>query len=69
MILKTVITSNCFLFAGDGFLLEKVEFPGDCACKLSHDLSRYLFLAKRWLVTMNEIKTEPLFFLFCFFFG
>ena len=37
--LPNTITSNCFLFADDCLLLEKVQSPGDCASKLNHKLS------------------------------
>ena len=60
--LPTTITSNCFLFADDCFLLEKVQSPGDCASKLNHDLRSISDWAKRWLVTMNETKTKAIVF-------
>ena len=55
--LPTTITSNCFLFANDCYLLEKVQSPGDCASKLNHDLRLISDWAKRCLVTVNETKT------------
>ena len=47
--LPTTITSNCFLFADDCFLLEKVQSPGDCAAKLNHDLRS---IPDMWLVSL-----------------
>ena len=37
--LPVTISSRCFLFADDCFLLEKVQSPSDCASKLNHDLT------------------------------
>ena len=37
--LPVTISSRCFLFADDCFLLEKVHSPSDCASKLNHDLT------------------------------
>ena len=58
--LPTTIASNCFLFADDCFLLEKVEPPGDCASKLSHELRSISDWGKLWLVTINETKTKAI---------
>ena len=33
------ISSRCFLFADDCFLLEKVQSPSDGVSKLNHDLT------------------------------
>ena len=52
------ISSRCFLFAEDCFLLEKVQSPSVYASKLNHDLTSISDWAKRWLVTMNETKTK-----------
>ena len=58
--LPTTIASNCFLFADDCFLLEKVEPPGDCASKLNHELRSISDWGKLWLVTINETKTKAI---------
>ena len=54
--LPTTITSNCFVFADDCFLLEKVQSPGDCNSKLNHDLRSI----SDW--AMNETKTKAIVF-------
>ena len=60
--LPATISSRCFLFVDDCFLLEKVQSPSDCTSKLNHDLTSIFNWAKRWLLTMNETKTESIVF-------
>ena len=60
--LPDTISSRCFLFADDFFLLEKVQSPSVCTSKLNHDLTSISVWAKRWLVTMNESKTKSIVF-------
>ena len=54
------ILSECFLFADDSFLLEKVTSPIDSAQKLNCDLNSISSWAKQWLVTMNATKTKSM---------
>ena len=45
--LPVTISSRCFLFPDDCFLLEKVQSPSDCASKLNHDLTSISDWGKR----------------------
>ena len=60
--LLTTIASNCFFICDDCFLLEKAQYPGDCASKFNHALRSISDWVKRWLVTMNETKTKAIVF-------
>ena len=50
------ISSDCFLFADDSFLLEKITSPSDSAQKLNYDLRSNSTWANQWLVTRNTTK-------------
>ena len=62
MIYQPLLLLIVSFICDDCFLLEKVQYPGDCASKFNHDLRSISDWVKRWLVTMNETKTKAIVF-------
>ena len=54
--LPVTISSRCFLFADDCFLLEKVQSPSDCASKLNHDLTSIPDWSSPGILKRNLLK-------------